>query len=77
LLIVNSLVFYKAQLSNPEFLTFSQLFIAGVMGLKIHVFNLQMLTRTEFENPKKAIFWFTLIGPLYDHVWRSIADIEK
>ena len=44
LLIANSLVFYKAQLSNPEFWTFSQLFIARIMGFKTQVFNLQVLT---------------------------------
>ena len=47
------------------------------MGFKTQVFNLQVPTQTEFDlsppppkkkkiisNPKKAIFWFTLIGPV-------------
>ena len=50
------MVFYKIQLSNPEFWTFSQLFIARSMGFKTQVFNLQVLTQTEFENPQRSYF---------------------
>ena len=70
------MVFYKAQVSNPEFWTFSQLFIARIMSFKTQVFNLQVLTQTEFETPKKSIsnpkkaifnraranFWFTIFS---------------
>ena len=53
LLIANSLVFYKTQLSDLEFWTFSQLFIARSMVSKprLSIYNL-----TEFENPQKSYF---------------------
>ena len=34
--------------------SFSQLFISRIMGFKTQVFNLQVLTQTEFKNPKKS-----------------------
>jgi hypothetical protein len=73
-----SLVFYKAQQSNPGFELFSQLIIAflpsnqesGLSNLdfKIQVFNSQFLTQTDISfsssNQKMAISRFTLKSPM-------------
>ena len=57
LLIVNSLVSYKAQMSNLKFWTFSQLSIARIMGCKTQVFKFQFLTRPNISFSRFLNFW--------------------
>ena len=38
---------------------------------RITGFNFQALTQTEFENPKKAIFWFTMIFYASEFTFKS------
>ena len=75
LLIVN-LVFYKVQLSNPKFWTFSQLFF---LGFKTQVFNFQFLTRPDisFSRFPNDYFWSTLISPLSNSILYPLAVLTQ
>ena len=44
---------------------------AAKEGFQTKLFKTLVLTQTDIENPKKAIFWFTFIGPV------SIAPITR